>query len=158
MLWGRTMIPICLNQKGDVFEELLDITEEQVEEINLDYPITHALVVAKNNEGFLLLFNGWKNNWELAGGMLEPGETLRECVIREMFEETNQTPGKIEFKGLMKFTLRNGKIEYGGLFSADIEEKRPFEMNEEAQKIIFWDGIKDIGYIDEIDKELLKYY
>ena len=58
----------------------------------------------------------------------------------------------------MKFTLGNGKIEYGGLFSADIEEKRPFEMNEEAQKIIFWDGIKDIGYIDEIDKELLKYY
>lgn len=46
--------------------------------------------------------------------MLEPGETLRECAIREMLEE--------------------------------------------AQKIIFWDGIKDIGYIDEIDKELLKYY
>ncbi|MGO4528559.1 NUDIX domain-containing protein [Paenibacillus sp. 2TAF8] len=76
--------------------------------------MTHALVVAKNNERFLLLFNGWKNNWELAGGMLEPGETLRECAIREMLEE--------------------------------------------AQKIIFWDGIKDIGYIDEIDKELLKYY
>lgn len=46
----------------------------------------------------------------------------------------------------------------GGLFSADIDEVRPFQLNEEANKIIFWDGIKDIGYIDEIDKELLKYY
>lgn len=152
------MMPICINQKGDVFEELLVITEEQVDQTSLDYPITHAFVVAKNKEGFLLLFNSWKDNWELAGGLIEPGETLRECAIREMFEETNQSPGRIEFKGLMKFKLRNGKIEYGGLFSADIENERPFLMNEEANKIIFWDGIKDIGYIDEIDKELLKYY
>lgn len=152
------MMPICINQKGDVFEELLEITEEQVDQISLDYPITHAFVVAKNQEGFLLLFNSWKDNWELAGGLLEPGESLRECAIREMLEETNQTPVRIEFKGLMKFKLRTGKIEYGGLFCADIEEEMPFQMNEEANKIIFWGGIKDIGYIDEIDKELLKYY
>lgn len=152
------MMPICINQKGDIFEELLEITEEQIEHISLDYPITHALVVAKNKDGFLLLFNSWKNNWEVAGGLLESEESLRECAIREMLEETNQFPERIEFKGLMKFTLRNGKIEFGGLFSAHIEEKRPFKINEEANKIIFWDGIEDIGYIDEIDKELLKYY
>ncbi|QNK55152.1 NUDIX domain-containing protein [Paenibacillus sp. PAMC21692] len=152
------MMPICINQKGDVFEELLNITEEQVEQISLDYPITHALVVARNKEGFLLLFNSWKNNWEVPGGLLEPGETLRECAIREMFEETNQSPERIDFKGLMKFTLRSGKIEYGGLFSADIGEEKPFGLNEEASKIIFWNGIEEIGYIDEIDKELLKYY
>jgi len=82
------------------------------------------------------LFNSWKNNWELAGGILEPGETLRECAIREMFEETNQSPVRIEFKGLMKFKLGTGKNEYGGLFIADIEEERPFQLNEEANKII----------------------
>lgn len=109
-------MPICINQKGDVFEELLVITEEKVNQTSLDHPITHAFVDAKNKDGFLLLFNSWKNNWELAGGLLEKGESLRECAIRDMFEETNQTPGRIEFKGLMKFKLRTGKTEYGGPF------------------------------------------
>ncbi|OZB96147.1 hypothetical protein CJP46_09545 [Paenibacillus sp. XY044] len=90
--------------------------------------------------------------------MTEPGETLRECALREMLEETNQIPERMRFKGLMKFTLKSGKVEYGGLFSADIEVERPFIKNDEANKMIFWDGMKDIGYIDEIDMELLKYY
>jgi 8-oxo-dGTP diphosphatase len=151
-------MPICINRNGDVFEELLMISEDQAKQMRLDYPITHALVVAKNKNGFLLLHNSWKNHWELAGGIRETGETLRECAVREMLEETNQSPERIEFRGLMKFNLKNGKTEYGGLFSAEIDIERPFQENEEANKIIFWDGIKDIGYIDEIDKELLKYY
>jgi 8-oxo-dGTP diphosphatase len=151
-------MPVCINRNGDIFEELLNITEDQVGLITLEFPITHALVVAKSKNGFLLLYNSWKNHWELAGGIIEQGESLRECATREMFEETNQTPERIEFRGLMKFKLKNGKTEYGGLFSADIEIERPFIINEEANKIIYWDGITDIGYIDEIDKELLKYY
>ncbi|MBD2848685.1 NUDIX domain-containing protein [Paenibacillus sp. IB182496] len=148
---------ICTNRKGDVFEEFIKTKEDQFDNIDIN-PITHALVVAKNKDGFLLLFNSWKKNWELPGGMIEAGETLRDCAEREMFEETNQIPERIEFRGLMKFTLKSGKVEYGGLFSADIELERPFLKNDEANKIIFWDGTTEIGYIDEIDKELLKYY
>lgn len=149
---------ICINRNGDVFEEFLTISEDEANHIQLDYPITHALVVAKNKGGFLLLYNTWKNHWEIPGGIRENGESLRECALREMLEETNQIPDRLEFKGLMKFNLKNGKIEYGGLYSADIHEERAFQINEEANKIVFWDGIDDIGYICEIDKELLKYY
>ena len=28
------------------------------------------------------------NAWVLPGGKIDPGETLEECVIREIFEET----------------------------------------------------------------------
>lgn len=149
---------ICTNLNGDIFDEFISINEDQVDELKLDFPITHALVVARNKNGFLLMFNNWKQQWEVAGGILESGETLRECAIREMLEETNQVPGRIDFKGLMKFILKNGKTEYGGLFSAYIDNERPFLENNEANSIIFWDGSKDIGYIDKIDKELLKYY
>ena len=149
---------ICINQDGDIFEELIVINEDQVDQVNLDFPITHSLVVARSREGFLLMFNSWKQHWEVTGGILEPGETLRECAIREMLEETNQIPTRIEFRGLMKFTLMNGRTEYGGLFSAFIDNPRPFIENDEANSIIFWDGETDIGYINEIDRELLVYY
>jgi 8-oxo-dGTP diphosphatase len=149
---------ICINRNGDVFTDFINIPENEIKQDKLDYPLTHSLVVAKSKDGYLLIFNSWKNHWELTGGIIENGETMRECVIREMLEETNQIANKIEFKGLMKFNLKNGKTEYGGLYSAYIEIERPFVENDEAKKIIFWDSIKDIGYIDEIDKKLLEYY
>ncbi|MBD7969207.1 NUDIX domain-containing protein [Paenibacillus gallinarum] len=151
-------MPICINQKGDIFEEIIDLPEDRIDQLTLNHPITHALVVARNRDGFLLLFNHWKQNWELPGGVREAGESLRACALREMLEETNQIPRRIDFRGLMKFKLKNGKTEYGGLFSADIDNERPFLDNEEAEKMIYWDLHTDIGYIDEIDKELLKYY
>jgi 8-oxo-dGTP diphosphatase len=151
-------MPICINKKGDIFEEFLEIPEESISRLELEFPITHALVVAKNKNGYLLIFNSWKKNWELAGGILEEGETLRECALREMHEETNQIPERIAFRGLMKFKLRNGRTEYGGLFCAWITEERPFEINQEAREMVFWNGHTDIGYIDDIDQELLKYY
>src|SRR5690606_22802085 len=107
---------------------------------------------------YLLIFNNWRKYWEFAGGILEDGETLRECALREMYEEMNQIPSEIAFRGLMKFKLRIGKTEYGGLYCAYIADERPFERNQEAGEMKFWDGHSDIGYIDEIDQELLKYY
>ncbi|MEK5058005.1 hypothetical protein BK126_06920 [Paenibacillus sp. FSL H7-0326] len=151
-------MPICVNKRGDVFEELMEVSEEEMSSMKFEYPITHALVVAKSAEGFLLMFNKWKKNWEVAGGILEEGETLRECALRELREETNQIPSRLFFLGLMRFSLHNGKTEYGGLFSAFITEPRPFEENEEAGDIVFWDEVSDIGYIDEIDQKLLSFY
>ncbi|MBB3129481.1 hypothetical protein FHS19_004156 [Paenibacillus rhizosphaerae] len=41
-------MPICINQNGDVFDEFLRVSEEEAAQMSLDFPITHALVVAKN--------------------------------------------------------------------------------------------------------------
>lgn len=151
-------MPICVNKNGDVFEEFIEIPEEEIHTLELDAPITHALVVAKSSSGFLLMFNKWKQQWEIAGGIREKGETLRSCALRELLEETNQIPSTTRFAGLMKFKLKKGNTEYGGLFCSTIDEVRPFQENDEAEKIVFWDGITKIGYINEIDHALLSYY
>ncbi|MCR8656639.1 NUDIX hydrolase [Paenibacillus sp. T3-5-0-4] len=147
-----------MNKRGDVFETLITVTEKEAEINSLNYNITHAFVVAKNSDGFLLMLNHWRQHWELVGGIKEDGETLRERALREMEEESNQIPMEIKFLGLMKFNLHNGKTEYGGLFTAWIQETRPFIKNTEADKIQFWNGQDDIGRIDEIDQYLLRYY
>jgi 8-oxo-dGTP diphosphatase len=149
---------ICENKNGDIFEDFIIISENNVKSENLDFPLTHALIVAKNEKGVLLMYNPWKTKWELPGGIIEPEETMRKCAEREMFEETNQIAHEITFKGLMKFKLKNGNIEYGGLYNAIIKNTRLFLENNESEKIIFWNGKDDIGYIDEIDKKLLEYF
>jgi len=149
---------ICEDKEGNIFEDFIFIPEDSVKKEKLDYPLTHALVVAKNENGYLLIYNNWKNYWELPGGIIEAGETMRKCAEREMLEETNQIAEKLEFLGLMKFNLKNNKIEYGALYSGHIKKERLFIINEESSKIIFWNGVDDIGYISEIDKKLLEYW
>jgi 8-oxo-dGTP diphosphatase len=106
-----------------------------------------------------MIFNKWRKNWELAGGIIDEGESPRECAIRELFEETNQSIKKLSFKGLMKFQLKpDDRIEYGALYSGEIENLSVFSENEEAERILFWDRVNSIGYIDEIDEKLLEYY
>jgi len=47
----------------------------------------------------------FKGCWALAGGFLEKGETIEECAVREIQEETNITPASMRFVGM--FTQPN---------------------------------------------------
>ncbi|MBS4205014.1 NUDIX hydrolase [Bacillus sp. FJAT-49754] len=124
-----------------------------------DAPLTHSLVVASYQGKFLLLFNKWRKYWELPGGMIDKGESPRQCALRELYEETNQRIDNIKFKGLMKLQLKpDDRMEYGALYSGVISDLKPFNENDEAEQIILWNQVTDIGYIDEIDEKLLDYY
>ncbi|WP_179107201.1 NUDIX domain-containing protein [Sediminibacillus massiliensis] len=152
-------MPILISKKGDVFLDFLKMDEKNINDSISDAPLTHSLVVVKYKDDYLLLFNKWRQNWELAGGMIDEGESPRECAIRELCEETNQIVSQLNFKGLMKFRLKpDDRFEYGALYSGEIKDLRPFQENEEAEQILFWDKKSDIGYIDEIDEKLLEYY
>lgn len=150
---------ILVSKKGHVFLDFLKINEEEMSKYVTDAPLTHSLVVAKYQGKYLLIFNKWRQNWELAGGIIDEGETPRECAVRELFEETNQTIKLLFFKGLMKFQLKpDDRIEYGALYSGEIDNFIAFKENDEVEQIVCWDRVSSIGYIDEIDEKLLEYY
>lgn len=47
---------------------------------------------------------------ELPGGILDPGETPEQCVVREVAEEVGYKPGKIEYLGVNYYSAAvNGK-------------------------------------------------
>lgn len=51
------------------------------------YPVSVKAVV-QLNEKFVLLKNE-RDEWELPGGKLDPGEDIESCVVREIGEELN---------------------------------------------------------------------
>lgn len=110
---------------------------------------------------YLFIYNKWRNSWE-PGGIIEEGETAKQSVVRELFEETNQKLNYINFKGLMKFRLQPSfygpeRTEYGALFSGQLSQLDDFVENDEAKSIILWDGSSAIGQIAEIDKKLIEF-
>ncbi|WP_177182658.1 NUDIX domain-containing protein [Paenibacillus sp. OV219] len=109
-----------------------------------------------------MMFNKWSRSWELPGGVIESGESARECAIRELYEETNQIAADVALMGLMKFDLQPSfhgpeRTEYGALYYAKLDVVRDFVENDEAAKIIWWNGITDIGDIAIIDRKLIEF-
>lgn len=57
----------------------------------------------KNSLALLLIKRGghpYKDSWALPGGFLNPGETIEECALREIVEETSVKPASIMSVGM----------------------------------------------------------
>ena len=66
---------------------------------------THFVSVAGlvcNNNGEILLINSPRRGWEYPGGMVEPGETFQDALIREIREEAGIEVEITGFIGLCK--------------------------------------------------------
>ncbi|MRG86031.1 NUDIX hydrolase [Salinibacillus xinjiangensis] len=50
--------------------------------------IVSAATIVLNDKGEILLIKGPRRGWEMPGGQVEVGESLREAAIRETKEET----------------------------------------------------------------------
>src|SRR5476651_895818 len=96
-------------------------------------PLTWTLVIARYKGQMIWCYNPARSQWETPGGGIEPGESLDECATRELHEESGQIALKLTFKGIFKIRLApDHRLEYGGLFTAEIGELRPFVANDET--------------------------
>jgi 8-oxo-dGTP diphosphatase len=68
------------DQKGNQLLELIPLNEADLFGVA---PLTHALVVARRDGNKnLLVFNRYRQYWELAGGLIDAGEVIA-AALRE---------------------------------------------------------------------------
>lgn len=139
--------------------ELIEYIRCEEREINNYENVTGAGVVFRvgNPNKYLIGFNNWRDQWEIPAGRIEKGESARDTAVRELFEETHQKVDKLEFNGLCKKRRPSGEIVYMAIFTCKKESIVPFvkTKNDENDKIMLWDLKEDIGYVDEIDLEII---
>lgn len=158
---------IIKDAKGNELLEIIQVTEDFAEKSYS--PVNHALVVVKIGNEYLMGWNHWRKNWEIFGGCKEEGESIRECIVREAYEELGLKDVKYEYLGLMHFKMAPGYFnkewheEYGALYGVTLSEDKLDEIEkyrsdkEEVEKLAFYRDIKQ-ERIAAIDEWLLTYY
>lgn len=111
--------------------------------------------VVTNKEGMILLHRRRDNDmWSLPGGVMETGETIEDCVRREVKEETGVEVTINRLIGIYSnpshiIEFKDGEIrqEFSMCFHCTIKE--PFEINvsEESREVKFF----NIDEIEELD-------
>ena len=139
------------NNKGN---RLLEVSF--IEETHLG-PIFLALMIAKHEDKFLVVYNTWRKCWEIPGGMVEPTETPHVAAIREFFEESGQTAENVRFLGRIRVDeLAKERTIVGAMFGCDLPELAPFTPNDEIEAVALWPG--EGLELDAIDQALLNFY
>lgn len=146
---------LAKNKSGWKLLEYVDIKEKDIEKYS---NVTGAYAILKVGDKYVVGYNGWRKQWEFPAGGIDEGETAREAVIRELYEETHQRNEQLIFRGLFKVEDAKGNIKYQAIFTCQQDELIPFEHTEfdEMNEIMLWDMKEDIGYVDECDVKIVQ--
>jgi len=133
--------PLVVDSRGNELLEFNVGSEGDLDDLDPAIPMPLALVVARHENRRLLVFNRWREQWELPGGMIEPGETSREAAVREFVEETGQPEPNVGYCGVATFRLMpDRRLEHAAVYRAELPSRAAFEADDEVERIEWWDG------------------
>jgi hypothetical protein len=148
--------PLAADQHGN---RLISFTPGTEDVLPGGAPTPMALTALWHRDEVVVVHDRFRRQWELPGGLLEPGESPRQAAVRELAEESGQMPGTpLQFVGYAGFLLGSAqRAEYGALFTGHALRRRDFEPDHEIEAIRWWNLSAPLpGRISGIDVHLAR--
>lgn len=158
---------LAIDSSGNKLLDFINVNEEDA--AKQFTPITVCLLVVKIGNDYLMGFNHWRKGWEIFGGCLEAGETLREAMVREAKEELG-IECVPEWLGIAHFEIQPDyfsdlvREEYGAIYGVSLSEEymEIIEKNridrEEIDKIALLKDVSSDEEIRALDRKLTEFY
>jgi 8-oxo-dGTP diphosphatase len=137
-------VALAVDDEGNVLVAFHRLAEG----VNIDdVPLPLSLVAWWHAGRLLLVFNQHRRQWELPGGMIDPGETPQRAAVRELREETGYQVDRLVLAGYARFALGvEQRPEYAAVFTADaIPRGDNFAPNEEVGAMCWWDEAQPLA-------------
>ncbi|MBZ0301448.1 MAG: NUDIX hydrolase [Anaerolineae bacterium] len=140
------------SRDGDLLVEFRPGVEAVVPDDLAHLKLEFSVVVAKREGRVLLVYNPWRKEWELPAGSIEPGEAPSDAARRELAEESGQRAAALRCIGLLLLHIQRGnRLELGAVYTSQIESLLPFQPNDEAAQMLWWDRQSPVeGHLNEI--------
>jgi 8-oxo-dGTP diphosphatase len=132
------------------FVAIHDVSESQCATIATP---AFAVVLASDTAGVVLVFNRYRKVWELPGGLIDPGESPREAVARELEEEAGCKA--LNLRWLCLVEVHDGSAHFGAVFRCDVEDVPAAFQSEEIGAIGRWRKGMHPSPLGESDAALL---
>ncbi|NHN54401.1 NUDIX domain-containing protein [Calidifontibacter sp. DB0510] len=122
------------------------------------WPLAVAVMIATDGERICLVHNKNRDQWELPGGEIEPGESPKEAAVREFAEEAGGSMRDARFVGVRRLRLASGLEVRCALFTGAVVATRELVPNAEIAGVA-WISIDDasaLGRVSDLDLTLLR--
>ena len=119
-------------------------------------PPAFAVMIARSRDGAVLVFNRFRQVWELPGGLVDPGESPRQCAERELAEEAGCAARDTEWLGLVE--VNDGRPHFGAVFRCAVDAVPEHFENVETAGLARWRRGEAPAPLGDTDAALLERF
>jgi 8-oxo-dGTP diphosphatase len=124
---------------GGSLESFVRLDRASSENLDGSPSFACSLVVVVWAEQVLLGFNVSRQQWELPGGSLEPGESAHEAARRELAEETGIRANRSSLVARAEFKFGGESTMYlAAVFTVVLDDAPELAASDELKSFIWW--------------------